>query len=937
MMLGLIDRLFLNAKTPANTARSAKTSAGRVLATALSLLCMASMVTMTTSRASADEISFIEALQHGVDGVDHLNGASDPAVSPDGRHVYVASYLSNAVAIFARDLVAGTLTYVGSVTGLSAAFGVDVSPDGANVYVASPNGNAIIGLARDADTGLLTQRQDYTSGGGTGGFVSVTASHDGRYVYGVGGSPSGLVVWSRDAATGLLTFVADYRDNVDGHLLGQQFSPTASPINNVSTSSDLSFLYVTSTVDNAVSVYAIDATTGELTQASTVVDGVAGVDGIQAASSLVLSPDNKFLYVSGQGENSVAIFSRDATTGALTYLGKKTDEVDGATMLAGARSLARSPDGRYVYVSAITDNSITVFNRDSVTGNLSFAMAATQAVNGVAGLQGVSGMVTDPLSRHLYAAGQSLDSIAAFALPIPAIVLSTTALTVDEGGSSAVLDANLQVVDSDDPTLADARVFVTSGFVAGDTLSVTPQGNITTNYDDVTGTLWLTGVDTLATYQAVLRTVRFQAGNDSTLETGQTATKVVSFLAFDGTNESAAADVTVTVNGVSEPSTYTLNYSAGANGTITGTATQAITAGSSGSAVTAVPNAGYHFVQWSDASTVNPRTDTNVGANINVTASFALNSYPVTASASGNGTIGPASSNVAHGSTVTFNVVAADGASIRQVTGCGGTLTGNTYTTAPITSACAVNASFVANSTTLSTKSSGGGGSFDLLWLLAGCGLLALRKQRRVMLSVAALGAMSSAAAAEDSGSRWYVTASIAQAHGDIGSAELTSTLRRDGYDVTAQVDHHDRFAWQVRGGYQWTRFLAIEAGYADLGDVEAEITGVIVDAPSLLARVNERHPHAAQGFEAAIVGRLPVNEIVAVTARAGAWRWESEFNVRSAQFVGRDRDGVDFIYGAGAQFDVAPRISVHAEWNRYHAQRERIDVYGAGLKLRFR
>ncbi|WP_116809871.1 beta-propeller fold lactonase family protein [Steroidobacter cummioxidans] len=826
---------------------------------------MASVTTLATSRASANEITFIEALQNGVDGVAGLSGASDPAVSPDGRHVYVASYASSAVAIFARDTVTGTLTYLGAESGLTAAFGVDVSPDGAHVYVASPTGSAIVALARDADTGLLTRLQDYTNPGGTGGFVTVTASHDGRYVYGVGGSPSGLVVWSRDASTGLLTFVADYRDNVDGHLLGQHFGPTTSPINNIAVSSDLSFLYITSTADNAVSVYAIDATTGELSQASTVVDGIAGVDGIQAASSLVLSPDNNFLYVSGQGEHSVAIFSRDATTGALTYLGKRTDGVDGVETLAGARSLARSPDGRYVYVSAITDNSITVFNRDAVTGDLSLAMAATQGVNGVSGIQSVSGMVTDPLSRHLYAAGQGVNSVAVFSLPIPAVVLSTTTITVDENGPAAVLDANLQVFDSDDPTLADARVFVASGFVVGDTLSVTPQGNITANYDSATGTLWLTGVDTLATYQAVLRTVSFQAGNDTSLETGQTATKVVSFQVFDGANESAAADVTITVNGVSGPSTYT-----------------------------------------------------------------------VTASASGNGTIGPASAIVARGSTATFNVVPASGASIQQVTGCGGTLSGNTYTTAPITSACAVTATFVLNSSTVNTKSSGGGGSFDLLLLLAACVLLALRKQRRVVLSAVALGAMSSAGAAEDTASRWYVAASIGQAHGDIGSGELTSALRRDGYDVTAKVDHHDRFAWQVRGGYQWTRYLAIEAGYADLGDVEAEITGAIVDVPGLLASVNERHPHAPQGFEAAIVGRLPVNEIVSVTARAGAWRWESEFDVRSAGFVGRDRDGVDAVYGAGALFDVWSRMSIHAEWNRYHADRERIDVYGAGLKFHF-
>ncbi|MFM1769392.1 MAG: hypothetical protein RJA22_1921 [Verrucomicrobiota bacterium] len=70
--------------------------------------------------------------------------------------------------------------------------------------------------------------------------------------------------------------------------------------------------------------------------------------------------------------------------------------------------------------------------------------------------------------------------------------------------------------------------------------------------------------------------------------------------------------------------TYTLSYAAGANGTLSGTANQTVNYNYSGTAVTAVPNSGYYFVQWSDNSTQNPRTDTAVQANLSVTATFAL-------------------------------------------------------------------------------------------------------------------------------------------------------------------------------------------------------------------------------------------------------------------------------------------------------------------------
>ncbi|MGG9970576.1 beta strand repeat-containing protein [Ferruginibacter sp. SUN002] len=89
------------------------------------------------------------------------------------------------------------------------------------------------------------------------------------------------------------------------------------------------------------------------------------------------------------------------------------------------------------------------------------------------------------------------------------------------------------------------------------------------------------------------------------------------------TDNNITANLTVTASFAIN--TYTLTYTAGANGSITGTSPQTVNHGANGSAVTAVPDANYHFVDWSDASTANPRTDNNVTANISVTANFALN------------------------------------------------------------------------------------------------------------------------------------------------------------------------------------------------------------------------------------------------------------------------------------------------------------------------
>ena len=98
---------------------------------------------------------------------------------------------------------------------------------------------------------------------------------------------------------------------------------------------------------------------------------------------------------------------------------------------------------------------------------------------------------------------------------------------------------------------------------------------------------------------------------------------------------------------------YTLAYTAGAGGTLTGTTPQAVAYGGSGTKVTAVPNTGYHFVSWSDASTES-RTDLNVTADITVTANFAINTYTLTYTAGANGSItGTSPQTVDHGASGT--------------------------------------------------------------------------------------------------------------------------------------------------------------------------------------------------------------------------------------------------------------------------------------------
>ena len=68
--------------------------------------------------------------------------------------------------------------------------------------------------------------------------------------------------------------------------------------------------------------------------------------------------------------------------------------------------------------------------------------------------------------------------------------------------------------------------------------------------------------------------------------------------------------------------------------------------------------------------------------------------HMVTAQAGAGGSVSPSSVAVSHGASATFSVVPDTGYLISSVTGCNGSLSGNTYTTGPITQTCTVMAAF---------------------------------------------------------------------------------------------------------------------------------------------------------------------------------------------------------------------------------------------------
>lgn len=382
-----------------------------------------------------------------------LGEAGAVAVSPNGKSVYAAAggNFDRAVTRFDRTPSGTTLTSQGCISdsivsppcattqeGLAGANDVVVSPDGRSVYAASGVDDAVVRLNRDVSTGTITPAGCHTDTGspasctpaqGLDGAYSVAISPDGTSVYAVSLSDSAIATFSRNTSSGALTAAGCISDAGDPAVCGVT-EPGLSGARSVVVSPDGKSVYVAGTGDSAVVRFNRNTTTGALTGAGCIADvGVSGCgstqQGLQGAISLAISPDGRSVYAGSTTENAVVQFDRDTTTGALTGVGCIRDAGSsgcGSTQegLNALLSIDVSADGKSLYAASIGDDALVRFNRDTATGALTGAGCVTDVPSPTAcaqtqeGLDGASGVAVSADGTAVYVASTIDDALVTF-------------------------------------------------------------------------------------------------------------------------------------------------------------------------------------------------------------------------------------------------------------------------------------------------------------------------------------------------------------------------------------------------------------------------------------------------------------------------------------------------------------------------------------------
>lgn len=326
------------------------------------------------------------------------------ALSPDDKQLLAGHWDDANLAIYSiSDPALGNLSYQGlfSATGMSTITGIRYSSDGKQVYYSSNGGDGVV-VANRATNGALSLSQVITTGtpllcginplkfcpiNAMNGARSLDISSDDMNVYVTGANDGTLTVLNRNAGTGKLSVGQVFTAMLDGSaIMTNPFGVRVSP--------DGGNVYVAAQGGDAVIAFKRNPNDGSLRYLMHVADETNGATGLNGATEIALSPDGKFLYATSTIDDAVQIFARNPSDGYLT-----PTEVVAMGNNPYHIITSHDPDGSRVIVAEWLSDTIKVFNRDRVTGMLTpLADQVTLTKDGPVYL------VSTPDDLHIYAA-----------------------------------------------------------------------------------------------------------------------------------------------------------------------------------------------------------------------------------------------------------------------------------------------------------------------------------------------------------------------------------------------------------------------------------------------------------------------------------------------------------------------------------------------------
>lgn len=277
--------------------------------------------------------------------------------SPDGKYLYVTTRSPLAVDPSGGSVAAyrinqsGVLEFINkqSSQGNDPCY-VDVSPDGKWVAIANYGGGTVAIYPVNQD-GSLKPASSMIKHRGSGPHPtrqkapyahSIQFSKDGETLYAADLGTDQLLIYKLDKSTGIIS---------PGDQAFVTLPPGSGP-RHFEFTADEKFGYVANELNSTISV--IEKINGQLQVKQTLSTLPAGFKGASFCADIHLSPDEKFVYVSNRGHQSIAVFERkaDGSLSAVDHVHVQGD---------WPRNFIIHPSGKYMLVANQRSHNIAVF------------------------------------------------------------------------------------------------------------------------------------------------------------------------------------------------------------------------------------------------------------------------------------------------------------------------------------------------------------------------------------------------------------------------------------------------------------------------------------------------------------------------------------------------------------------------------------------------
>jgi 6-phosphogluconolactonase len=286
--------------------------------------------------------------------------------------------------------------------------------------------------------------------------MPMTVSPDRRFLYAASRSkPYSVHVYAIDSGTGALThlstsplaesfpyisldktgrflFGASYGGNVvsvnavgsDGRVAPEplQVIPVGRNAHSIRVDDSNKFVYAATLGTDQIFQFEFDAKSGRLSSNTPAVYQMKAMTGPR---HIIVSGDNRFLYVLAELQGTITTFAIDDKTGLLTEVGSVSGLPPDSKLMPGkpppstraendiwAADIHMTPNGKFLYVSERANSTLSAFSVDGATGNLTY-LSSTPTEHQP------RGFAIDPKGRFLVASGEKSDTLSVYAIERP--------------------------------------------------------------------------------------------------------------------------------------------------------------------------------------------------------------------------------------------------------------------------------------------------------------------------------------------------------------------------------------------------------------------------------------------------------------------------------------------------------------------------------------